>query len=108
MISVMRKIHMPRLAAFLCCSSVAKWCRRAGFSWASPSTVAGGLVCNRHPLAVLIDFVVVVGFPGHDWLPFKVVGCRRRRNRPLQSGGVPRIVGGGFTVAHRPQEIHHR
>src|SRR5215468_63752 len=98
MISVMRKIHMPRLAAFLCCSSVAKWCRRAGFSWASASTVAGGRVCNRDPLSVLIDCVVVVGFPGHDGLLLEVVRRRRRRNRPLQPGSVPWIVGCGLAV----------
>src|SRR5215468_3109347 len=101
MISVMRNTHMPRLAAFFCCSAVAKWCSRAGFSWASPSTVGDGLVGNGNLLSAMVDFVVVVGFPGHDRLLFKVERRRRGRNRPLQSSCVPRIVGRGLAIAHR-------
>ena len=37
----------------------------------------------------------------------KVESRGRRWRLPLQAGGVPRIVGRGLAVAHRPQEVDH-
>src|ERR1035441_5684195 len=94
-----RNSHMPRLAAFFCCDSVAKWCRSAGFSCACsfscPGSAAAGLVGNGNLLLLrnLAQFIVVVGFPGHDRLLLKVGGWRRRGNHPLQGGGIPWIGG---------------
>src|SRR6266852_2915841 len=111
MTSWARNTHMPRLAAFFCCSSVAKWCRSAGFSCACSSTTAG-LVCNGDLLLLLLlrnlaHFVVVIGFPGHDWILVEVESRRRRVGLPLQAGGVPWIGWRGFAVAHGPHEVDH-
>ena len=83
MISVTRKIHMPRLAASFCCSSVGEVVQEGrvlvGFvvqPWLADYCATG---------TSSLDLVVVVGFPGHDRLLFKVERGRRRRNRPLQT-----------------------
>src|ERR1051326_2299996 len=57
------------------------------------NSFAGNLTDNVNLLLVAgIDFVVVIRFPGYDWLGFKVVSRRRRRRLPLQSRSVPRII----------------
>src|SRR6267154_4576246 len=113
MTSWARNTHMPRLAAFFCCSSVAKWCRSAGFSCACSSTAAG-LVCNGnlHLLKLwllrnLAYLVVVIGFPGHYRIVVEVESLRRRVGLPLQAGGVPWVRRGRLAVAHRPHEVDH-
>src|ERR1700730_7464269 len=55
----------------------------------------------------LVYFVVVVGFPGHDRLFFEVERRGRRRCHPFQARCIPRIVGRGLAVTHRPQEVEH-
>src|SRR5271165_84342 len=113
MTSVARKIHMPRLAELRCCSSVAKWCSRAGLcrpSWTEGCAVV--LSDNFHLLLFLVrvrgvDLVVVVGFPGHDGLFVEVEGRRRRLRFPFESGGIPRVVRSGLAVTHRPEEVDH-
>src|SRR5579863_2557274 len=108
MTSVARKIHMPRLAESRCCSSVAKWCRSAGLSapWESVGAALGiavvELSLNGHLRVRRVQLLVVVGFPGHDRLLLKIVSGGRRRRFPFEAGGVPRIVGRGLAVAHRP------
>src|SRR5229473_7888802 len=108
MTSWARNTHMPRLAAFFCCSSVAKWCRSAGFSCAGSSTTAR-LVCNGdlRLLRNLAHLVVVIGFPGHDRLLVEVEGRGRRVGLPLQAGGVPWVRWGRLAVAHGPHEVDH-
>src|SRR6266478_9516306 len=111
MTSWARNTHMPRLAAFFCCSSVAKWCRSAGFSCACSSTAAG-LVCNGDLLLLLLlrnlaHLVVVIGFPGHDRLLVKVEGRGRRVGLPLQARGVPWVGRSRLSVAHGPHEVDH-
>src|SRR6266852_7182172 len=108
MTSWARNTHMPRLAAFFCCSSVAKWCRSAGFSCAGSSTTAR-LVRNGDLLLLrnLAHLVVVIGFPGHDRLLVEVEGRGRRVGLPLQADGVPWVRRGGLAVAHGPQEVDH-
>src|SRR6266852_7130515 len=108
MTSWARNTHMPRLAAFFCCSSVAKWCRSAGFSCAGSSTTAR-LVCNGDLLRLryLAHLVVVIGFPGHDRLLFEVEGRGRRVGLPLQAGGVAWIRRSLFAVSHRPHKVDH-
>src|SRR2546427_850484 len=108
MTSWARNTHMPRLAAFFCCSSVAKWCRSAGFSCACSSTAAG-LVCNGDLLLLrnLAYLVVVIGFPGHDRLLVEVEGRGRRMGLPLQARGVPWVRRGRLAVAHGPHEVDH-
>src|ERR1700720_1592284 len=111
MTSWARNTHMPRLAAFFCCSSVAKWCRSAGFSCACSSTAAG-LVCNGdlHLLRLLgnlAHLVVVIGFPGHYRIPVEVESRGRRVGLPLQAGCVPWVRRGRLAVAHGPHEVVH-
>src|ERR1700681_3083971 len=111
MTSWARNTHMPRLAAFFCCSSVAKWCRSAGFSCACSSTAAG-LVCNGDLLLLrllrnLANLVVVIGFPGHDGLLVEVKGRWWRVGLPLQACGVPWVRRGRLAVAHGPHEVDH-
>src|SRR6266852_6071791 len=95
MTSWARNTHMPRLAAFFCCSSVAKWCRSAGFSCAGSSTTArlvrnGDLLLLRN-LAHLVE----------------VEGRGRRVGLPLQACGVPWVRRGRLAVAHGPHEVDH-
>src|SRR5579864_6980628 len=54
-----------------------------------------------------IEFVVVVGFPGDDRLFFEIESRRRRLRLPLETGGIPRIVGSRLAVTHRPEEVEH-
>src|SRR5215469_7136022 len=107
MTSVPRKIHMPRLEESFCCSSVAKWCSNAGLSrcsmavaWLSDNVSLLRLMC--------VEFVVVIRFPSHDRFLIEIEGSRRRLRLPLEPGGVPRIVGRGLAVPHRPEEVDHR
>src|SRR6266852_8124996 len=111
MTSWARNTHIPRLAAFFCCSSVAKWCRSAGFSCACSSTAAG-LVCNGDLLLLrllrnLAHLVAVICFPGHDRLLVEVEGRGRRVGLPFQTGSVPWVRRSRFAVAHRPHEVDH-
>src|ERR1700739_1024711 len=101
MTSWARNTHMPRLAAFFCCSLVVKWCRSAGCSRACSSTT-GGLVCNGDLLFLrnLGQVVIVIGFPGHDRLLIEVEGRGRRVGLPLQAGSVPWVRGRPLAVAH--------
>src|ERR1700745_3269926 len=111
MTSWARNTHMPRLAAFFCWSSVAKWCRRAGVSCACSSTAAGlvgnGALLLLQLLRNLAHLVVVIGFPGHDRLLVEVEGRGRRRGLPLQARGVPWIGRSWFAVPHGPHEVDH-
>src|SRR5581483_1606946 len=100
MISVIRKTHMPIMEASFCCSGVAKWC----CSVESCVTTAGGLSLNGG----LLQFVVVIGFPGHDGCFVEVIRGGRRFNRPFQSRRSPWIGGCGFPVPHGPQQVDHR
>src|SRR6516225_1352081 len=77
-------------------------------SWDDVGTTAWLSDNLRLLLIVFIDLVVVVGFPGHDGLLGEIKRGWRGLDRPLQTGGAPRVVGRGFAVSHRPQEIHHR
>src|SRR5215469_12720711 len=99
MISVMRKTHMPITAVSVCCSMLAKWWRRSGLC----STTAGVLSLNGS----LLEFVIVIGFPGHGWSLVEIKGSGWRADLPFQTGSAPGIVGRGFSVTHRPEEIHH-
>src|SRR5713226_2834875 len=108
MTSWARNTHMPRLAAFFCCSSVAKWCRSAGFSCACSSTTARLVSNGALPhFWNVSDLVVVIGFPGHDRLLVEVEGRGRGVGLPLQASGVPWIGRGRFAVAHGPHEVDH-
>src|SRR3974390_3781076 len=92
MTSVPRKIHMPRLEASFCCSSVAKWWSRAGLwvSWGDEVETTVWLSDNLRLLRITpVDLLVVVGFPGHDRLLWEVERGRRRLHRPFQTGGPP-------------------
>src|SRR5580700_5690856 len=103
MTSVARKIHMPRLAESRCCSSVAKWCSRAGLSapWAWLGMVVAGLSDTGSLLVgASVDFFVVISFPGYDGLFFEIESGGRRLSLPLEAGGVPWVVGRGLAVAH--------
>src|SRR6202034_3274835 len=54
-----------------------------------------------------VDLVVVIGFPGDDGFFLEVKSWGWRGRLPLEAGGVPRIVGSGLAVTHRPEEINH-
>src|SRR5271155_888756 len=108
MTSWARNTHMPRLAAFFCCASVANWCCSAGLCACSSTTT--GLACNGNlpHLRNRVNLLVVISFPGHDRLLVKIERRRRRRRLPLQSRGVPWIRRRRLTVAHGPGEVNHR
>src|ERR1700758_734564 len=110
MTSVARKIHMPKLEASRCCSSLAKWWSSAGL-WMSSCEEVGTAAWLSDNLGLLlltgVDLVVVVGFPSHDRLLIKIECGRRRRSLPLKSRGLPGIIGRGLAVAHRPEEVNH-
>src|SRR5574337_809941 len=94
MISVTRKSHMPREAAFFCCSMLAKWWRSAGFCAPAFWTAVVVLSLNGDLQLLGCNFVVVVGFPGHHRGLLKIESRGRRSSLPFQSGGGPGIVVG--------------
>src|SRR5215469_49647 len=77
-------------------------------SWDAVGTTAWLSDNLRLLLIIFVDLVVVVGFPGYDGLLGKIERGRRRLHSPLQTSGAPRVIGRGFAVTHRPQEIDHR
>src|SRR5579859_5961052 len=98
MTSVRRKIHIPRVEASFCCAAVSNCSRRARVStWAS---------ANFHYLPD--HSAVIVSFGGDDRDLVEVVGGRRRRRLPFESGSAPWIRGGHLAVAQRPHEVDHR
>src|SRR5205085_11764706 len=103
MTSVARKSHMPKDDAWRCCSMSAKWC----WSAALCRSTATGLSANLHLLRKW-DVLVIVGFPVDHRRVVEIKSWRRGRGRPFQTGSTPRIGLCDSSIAHRPQEIHHR
>src|SRR5512139_3240255 len=99
MISVIKKIHVPRTAASNCCSLSAKWC----WTW---DAVACELL-DTLGLRPRNDGVVICLF-GDDRRLLEVVRGRRRRHRPLESGRAPRVRAGTGSLALRPHQVEQR
>src|ERR1700674_5756518 len=103
MISVARNSHMPNDEASRCCSMSTKWCLSAGFCCSTAiglSAIAGLLRSG--------NILVVVSFPIDHRGTVKIKSWWRRKSHPLQAGSAPGIVRRNFSIAHGPQEIHHR
>src|ERR1700730_9214852 len=103
MISVARNSHIPSDEASRCCSMSTKWCLSAGLccSTAIGLSATAGLLRSG-------NILVVVSFPIDHRGTVKIKSWRRRRSHPLQAGSAPGIVLRNFSIAHGPQEIHHR
>src|SRR5271169_157408 len=89
-ISVARKSHIPSVEASFCCSTSPNWWRSAK-EW----------LANLH----LLENRIIVSFVRNDGSDVEVLGRRRRSGLPFETGCVPGIVGGEFSVAHRPDEV---
>src|SRR5687767_15210000 len=101
MTSVTRNSHIPSVAASCCCVSESKWCCCAGWC-ACPCGSAWAAAASDNfdlPLRIL------VGALGHHRLHVEIVRDRRRLRRPLESGGVPRIVARLFPVVERGNQV---
>src|ERR1039458_6092178 len=54
------------------------------------------------------NVLVIVSLPRDFRGVIKIESRRRRSRHPFQAGSAPGVGVGNFSVAHRPQEIHHR
>src|SRR4051794_27256465 len=99
MISVMRKIHIPRVEAFFCCSAVSNCSRRARLSTCA-------WLAN---LDLLSDYLaVIVGYLSDDRSLVEIVDRPRRIRLPFQTAVAPWIRGRYLPPAQRPDEVQHR
>src|SRR5665213_2571835 len=119
MISVSRKIHMPKLAASRCWPTFSKWCCRnegCASSCGTPErSISSGVVAIdwlSNGLHLVLSLVrqpfVVVGFVIHDWNLDKVFCQRRRLDLPFQTRCLPGIVSGNLAIFERPKQVEQR
>src|SRR6185503_9791421 len=99
MTSVARKIHMPIREASSCCSGSSKWCSK-------PAIPSAMLSDSRRVFGRCLSARIVVGLPRYDRRFFEVVGRRRRRRLPLQTGRLPWVHAGDRSVTQRPDQIN--